>query len=237
MKNDTQHLDFLISQYVDGCLEGANKKSVEQKLLTDPGARGLYGEHRETQDLLDDWGNRIPLIHWDEFDQKLAARLEHEVVGGERGSIFRRWMKPVAAAAALFVAATVGYGWHAMSHQAAAPGVGGLAQVSVEKPHTVVITEMAGGGGLPGHASMSVEEAQAMGMAVASWPRELAEFSGPPNGEAAQSLRENLAMGMGLQDVKQAVQPARVLPSAIAVGEPMTRPGSEDKPNDGAFPQ
>ena len=44
---DNQHLDFLISQYVDGTLEGSGKKSVEQKLLTDPGARCLYAEHRE----------------------------------------------------------------------------------------------------------------------------------------------------------------------------------------------
>src|ERR1044071_4953219 len=99
METDNQHLDFLISQYVDGCLEGAGKKSVEQKMLTDPAARGLYSEHRETQDLLDDWGNRIPLIHWDDFDKQLAARLEHEEVGGDRKHGWRRWMKPMAAAA------------------------------------------------------------------------------------------------------------------------------------------
>ena len=29
MQPDNQHLDFLISQYVDGCLEGSNKKLVE----------------------------------------------------------------------------------------------------------------------------------------------------------------------------------------------------------------
>ena len=52
MNSDTQHLDFLISQYVDGCLDGAGKKSVEQKLMTDPAARELYREHREVQDLL-----------------------------------------------------------------------------------------------------------------------------------------------------------------------------------------
>ena len=38
MKTDTQHLEYLISQYVDGCLDAANKKSLEQRLLNDPSA-------------------------------------------------------------------------------------------------------------------------------------------------------------------------------------------------------
>ncbi len=41
MKQDNQHLDFLISQYVDGCLEGAGKKSVEQQMLNDRSMRKL----------------------------------------------------------------------------------------------------------------------------------------------------------------------------------------------------
>src|SRR5580698_6096324 len=104
MKNDTQHLDYLISQYVDGCLDAASKKSLESQMVNDPSARAIYKEHRDVQDLLDDWGNRIPLIHWDEFDKKLAAKLEHETVGGQKVSIFRRWARPLSAAAALFVA-------------------------------------------------------------------------------------------------------------------------------------
>jgi anti-sigma factor RsiW len=112
MKTDTQHLDFLISQYVDGSLDTASRKSMEQRLLTDPESRKLYTDHREVQDLLDDWGNRIPLINWDDFDNKLASRLEKETVGGNSPWLFRRWMRPVAAAAALFLAASVGYNWH-----------------------------------------------------------------------------------------------------------------------------
>src|SRR5271170_6512852 len=115
MKTDTQHLDYLISQYVDGCLDAASKKSLEQRLLNDPDARLLYKEQHDVQEILDDWGNRIPLINWDEFDQKLARRLENETVGGQRVSLFRRWGKPLSIAAALFVAASLGYGWHAWS--------------------------------------------------------------------------------------------------------------------------
>ncbi len=115
MKTDTQHLDYLLSQYVDGCLDGPNRKSLEQRLVIDPATRELYKEHREVQDVLDDWGNRIPLINWDEFDQKLAHRLETETVGGHEISIFRRWVKPLSIAAGLAVAASLGYGWHAWS--------------------------------------------------------------------------------------------------------------------------
>ena len=113
MKEDNQHLDFLISQYVDGCLDGANKKSVEQLMLNSPDARKLYTDHREVQDLLDDWGNRIPLVDWEQFGRKLESRLQQEAVGGERSLKFRRWLRPLSAAAALFIAASIGYGWHA----------------------------------------------------------------------------------------------------------------------------
>jgi anti-sigma factor RsiW len=115
MKTDTQHLEYLISQYVDGCLDATNKKSLEQRLLNDPSARALYKEQHDVQDVLDDWGNRIPLINWDEFDQQLGRRLENETVGGRTRSIFRRWGRPMSIAAALMVAATLGYSWHAWS--------------------------------------------------------------------------------------------------------------------------
>jgi anti-sigma factor RsiW len=117
MNAESQHLDFLISQYVDGTLEVNSKKSVEQKMLTDPEARRLYAEHREAQDLLDDFGSRIPLINWGEFDQQLEARLETEAREKQRVSIFRRRLRPVAAAAALAIAATLGYAWHAYSNR------------------------------------------------------------------------------------------------------------------------
>lgn len=120
MPHDSQHLDFLISQHVDGSLDLAGRKSVEQRLLTDPDARKLYQEHREVQDVLDDLGSRIPLINWDDFDKQLAVRLETETVGATP----RRtpgWWKPAAAAAALFIAAWAGYGWHGMSASVSQP--------------------------------------------------------------------------------------------------------------------
>jgi len=113
MKSDNQHLDFLMSQYVDGTLDTASRKSVEQQIASDPEARLLFADHRETQDLLDDWGNRIPLIDWDNFDQKLAERLEQETVGSEKPAGWRRWIKPAAIAAGLVLAAVIGYSWNA----------------------------------------------------------------------------------------------------------------------------
>src|SRR6188472_3527918 len=97
MKSDTQHLDYLISQYVDGCLDTGSRKSLEQKLVNDPTARQLYKDQRDVQDVLDDWGNRIPMINWSEFDQKLAKKLENEVIGGGKRSKFRRFARPMSA--------------------------------------------------------------------------------------------------------------------------------------------
>lgn len=146
MKNDTQHLEFLISQYVDGTLDPASKKTMEQQLLTDPVARTLLKEHRETQDLLDDWGNRLPLINWNEFDNKLAERLEKEapevpVVAAP----WRKWIRPAAIAASLFLAVGTGYVFRAMQGggtQIADPGTPGSPlvkemSVAVERPDTL----------------------------------------------------------------------------------------------------
>jgi hypothetical protein len=119
MKNDTQHLEFLISQFVDGTLDASTRKTIEQQLLTDPVARRIFKEQHETQELLDDWGNRLPMINWAEFDNVLATRLEQEAAGPQKISLWRKWSKPLAIAASLFVAAGVGYAFHAMQ---AGPG-------------------------------------------------------------------------------------------------------------------
>jgi anti-sigma factor RsiW len=113
MTQETQHLEFLISQYVDNVLDAPNRKFVEQQLAADPAARDLLKQHREAQDLLDDYGSRLPLINWNEFDAALAAKLDAETGVPRRIAAWQRWARPVAAAAALTLAASLGYGWHA----------------------------------------------------------------------------------------------------------------------------
>ncbi len=197
---DNQHLDFLISQYVDGTLEGSGKKSVEQKMLLDPAARALYTEHRETQDVLDDWGNRLPLIDWNAFDSKLSTRLDEEAKEQERVSIFRRRMKPVAAAAALLLAASVGYGWHAVSHGGNSP----LASSSGDHVITstpVTSAELVDGSGTkPSLSRLSVAEpaASSLNQQIASEP----SYSVPENATALESLQDSVVNG--LKNVKDA---------------------------------
>lgn len=130
---DNQHLEFLISQYVDDTLDAADRKLVEQQIATDPVARQLYKDHHDTQELLEEFGGRIPLINWNEFDNKLAARLADEartMSTQPQISAWRRWGKPAAIAAGLMIAAGIGYGWHAFT-QPISP-VQPMANVSVE---------------------------------------------------------------------------------------------------------
>jgi len=173
MKAESQHLDFLVSQYVDGCLEGGNRKTLEQQLLTDTHARGLYAEHREVQDLLDDWGNRIPMVDWDDFDKKLAVRLEKEAIEMQRQTIFRRRLRPVAAAAALLLAAGVGYGWHAMSHPADRVNANAVAKNDAAVPRIAVSFPELAAPRRASQQSLKVEEGRAVaggvtGVAVAA---------------------------------------------------------------------
>jgi hypothetical protein len=192
MNAESQHLDFLISQYVDGTLETTGKKSVEQNLLTNPEARRLYAEHRDVQDLLDDYGSRIPLINWGEFDAQLDARLEAEARDQQRVSIFRRRLRPVAAAAALAIAATLGYTWHAFSHQStglkmASPGVieaGGLASANAVVVDAPSATQAS-------YAGMQVVEPEMQAAGTVDGPA----FGAPADQVALQALRTNMEYG------------------------------------------
>lgn len=224
MKSDHQHLEFLISQYVDGCLEPANKKSVEQQLLTDPSSRKLYAEHRETQDLLDDWGNRIPLIHWDHFDQKLAVRLENETVGDLRVRAIKRWIKPAAVAASLLVAASLGYAWHGMSGrqmQNAGPVVSPVASA----PHTSVqILD-----GQPvvraNRDRITVDEPAAAGLAGQPADAQVA-VGAPSDAEAVETVRETVSLGT--RDIKNDVA---ISPGPGVVGSSPTPPSNASEPS------
>jgi hypothetical protein len=201
MKTDTQHLDYLLSQYVDGCLEGSNKKTLEQQMLVDPAMRELYKEHREVQDILDDWGNRIPLINWDEFDQTLAKRLENETVGAQGGSIFRRWMKPLSIAASLAIAVGLGYGWHAWSVPVAAPIAQGTVKPAPAANHAFALEDPFS----PGQGSIAQvrvdETPDAHGSDVATGD---VNVTAPGNVEAAESLKASL--NWGLPSVPQTAQ-------------------------------
>ncbi|MCL2647868.1 MAG: hypothetical protein FWD61_12785 [Phycisphaerales bacterium] len=199
--NDTQHLDYLISQYVDGCLDAASKKSLEQTLVNDPQARQLYKDQREVQDMLDDWGNRIPMIHWDEFDKRLAARLEHETVGARRVSMFRRWAGPLSIAACLFLAASIGYAWHAWSNPVVSPTNTSIAissapvtpQSSIHLDDTLVSRR-------PSFRGISIDEPNAF--ATPSALRTDVEITSPDDEAAATSMRDAIRYGLG-DDVKR----------------------------------
>jgi hypothetical protein len=192
MNAETQHLDFLISQYVDGTLEVAGKKSVEQNLLTNPEARRLYAEHRDVQDLLDDYGSRIPLINWGEFDAQLDARLEAEARGKQRVSIFRRRLRPVAAAAALVVAAALGYTWHAYSHESVGPPVASPGVVEPAGAASAVVAVLdAPSATRASYAGMRVMEPEMQGSGTVDG----VAVGAPADQVALQALRTNMEYG------------------------------------------
>jgi len=141
MKMDHQHLDFLISQYVDDSLDAPNRKLIEHQLTNDRNAKRLYQEHRDVQDILDDLGNRIPMINWADFDQKLASRLESEATRLKAVPTWRKWTRPLAAAAALIIAASIGYSWHAWSVGNGAPLSTGTEVTTIVIPERKVLVE------------------------------------------------------------------------------------------------
>ncbi|MCL2641476.1 MAG: hypothetical protein FWD53_11560 [Phycisphaerales bacterium] len=197
MKTDTQHLDYLISQYVDGCLDTASKKSLEQTLVNDPQARQLYKDQHEVQDILDDWGNRIPMIDWDQFDKQLATRLQRETVGGwvgRRASLLQRWAKPLAIAASLFLAAAIGYFWNDLSHPTTTPTAHPVV-VTPEpvKGHATVQLDDTITPAIPSFRSMTIAEPNALVTA----PRTAVEITSPDDEVAATALQDALNHSLG----------------------------------------
>lgn len=222
MQAESQHLDFLISQYVDGSLEGANKKSVEQKMLTDPEARKLYTQHREVQDILDDYGSRIPMVNWDEFDRKLDARLEVEAQEKQRVSRFRRRMKPLAAAAALLLAVSLGYGWHAFAHEGGQGTQMPVAVVETPKTQTVVSFPEAERQPVASHIGFDVVES---GLMKSAGTVEDIAYGIPAEQVALQALEANLTYGYG--SLPGSVLPAGPAPGSV-VGVSLTTQPRDD---------
>jgi len=210
MKTDTQHLDYLISQYVDGCLDAASKKSLEQTLVNDPQARQLYKDQNEVQDLLDDWGNRIPLIDWDQFDKQLATRLQRETVGGRRTPLLQRWTKPLAIAASLFLAATIGYFWNDLSHSTVQPTARPVV-IAPEpaKGHASVQLDDTVTPATPTFRSMTIAEPNAF---VAT-PRAAVEITSPDDEVAATALQDVLNHSLGTTKRPSSITAINVTPA------------------------
>lgn len=167
--SDNQHLEFLISQYVDDTLEAADRKLVEQQIATNPVARELYREHRETQDILDDFGGRIPLINWQEFDDKLAIRLSEEarkIAAKPPVSVWRRWSRTAAIAAGLMLAAGIGYGWHALTQPVMQSSPVADYQADAVPVRTVQVADRPSTG--PSRQAVQVHEVPADGEVVAA---------------------------------------------------------------------
>ncbi len=223
MKPDNQHLEFLISQHVDGCLDSASRKSLEQRLLTDPETRTLYAGQRETQDLLEDWGSRIPLIDWDEFDTKLAGRLAREQVGKNRERWARGWVRKMSVAAALLLAALAGYAWHGMSGRSTEPHAISTMANGRGAPRTGVQFLDGNPIARPSHWGMTVDEP---GQAAANGLDVSQVALGAPNDAAAvDALRETVSLGTE----NLPAPPKTAMNNSVVVAPSTTRPANADQ--------
>ncbi len=216
MKNDTQHLEFLISQYVDGTLDAASKKSLEQRMVVDPDSRAAYQEQREVQDVLDDWGNRLPWINWEKFDAELTHRLEKETVGGQRITFWRSWGKAMAVAASLLVAVGVGYVWRGISasvndtNSAAAQ----VAKASAPSQSVTVEENAALSQGMHG----SLRRVEFPEFPKSTETAGNVQFSVPPDVAATESLKQ--AVEMSLPKVANANSVVQTQPNAVTAEAP-----------------
>jgi len=152
---EQEELEFRISQYVDGTLEGADRAELEHLLETDATARALLKEHRAVTQLVR--SAPLPEVRWDRLAETISSAIDEEMHARMRRASWAigltRKTGWVAVAASVLIAAGVAV--HYLT-RGTGPGTVGpqphggtlLVQVSEpDRPEGPVVTEISIGAG------------------------------------------------------------------------------------------
>lgn len=82
---DTEKLESLIIDYIDGRLADADQKILEQELATNPASRQLYNEMKEVMSVMDHAEKAEPSI---KMKTSFEAKLQHEI-RNEKAKVIR----------------------------------------------------------------------------------------------------------------------------------------------------
>jgi anti-sigma factor RsiW len=149
-------LEFLISQYVDGTLEEADRGMVERALESDAGARAMLEEHRALTRLVR--SAPLPEVRWDRLAETISVAIDAEMESRmRRASWLIRPIRPGWLAIAASVLIAGGIAIHFMTgsrrpianptHGTPAPG-SLLVEVSQpDRPEGKVVSEISIGAG------------------------------------------------------------------------------------------
>jgi anti-sigma factor RsiW len=102
-----EELEFLISQHLDGTLDAAERVKLDDALAARPEARELLAEHARLDALLKSSRAAVDVdAEW--LSSQIAGRIDED---SARSLLLRRWMwmSPIAAAAMLMIALTIGF--------------------------------------------------------------------------------------------------------------------------------
>lgn len=100
--------EFTMSQYADGALNEADARAAALRFSGDANAMRIEREHRQVQELLDQWGTQQPAVDWSAMQARISAAVRREAATAGR----RRWLRlagGLAVAASVVVAALVGF--------------------------------------------------------------------------------------------------------------------------------
>lgn len=102
-------MEYLVSRYADNTLSEPERNRARQLLKSNPDCRRWLAEHRQLQEVLDDWSNRLPMLDWNAFDTALAKRIDEKLKQRQtRAPRVRQWLGAIAVAGlAAITAATL----------------------------------------------------------------------------------------------------------------------------------
>ena len=96
-----EQAEFLISQYLDGMLNQADRHELEQRFQVDSDLARTLKAYQAVDHTVREWGDDVPQPDWVKLDAELRSRLEKASHGTSRLSRIYRLFVPVAAAAAI----------------------------------------------------------------------------------------------------------------------------------------
>jgi anti-sigma factor RsiW len=95
-------MEYLISRFADNTLSEPERKKARQLIKSNPQCRRWLANHRQMQEVLDDWSSRLPMLDWKSFDAAVASRIDRRIRAGETHLLWaRRWLGAAAVAGML----------------------------------------------------------------------------------------------------------------------------------------
>ena len=120
-QDNREELEFLLSRYLDGDLDDADRQRLERRLAVDAELAGLLDEFRRTDRLVQAWSEPRPKLDWERQAVRINERIEHDRNRGQRHKRILWLSGSLSAAAMIALAVLLSFSVDGLREPAAEP--------------------------------------------------------------------------------------------------------------------